>query len=153
MTFKRIIWQKYLLVFASVSFVAMSIYITTMYFVAGKKDLYLLIIGIVLIPVSIFFIVLTILDFCKKRDAIILKENRLIVRNYKEREIRFSEIKDIRYLLSSGGGTSPRGTLFGVPTYKSGTINIYLNDGSVIHVKDIKDVHDTCITLRNKILK
>lgn len=150
-TFKRIIWDQFLLLFLSLSFIATEGWLIFSLSHAKNPEPLLIAMVILVGAVTLCLITGTILLFIRKKDAITLEYPYIIIKTFKEKKISYRDIKDIRYRISSGGNAGRRG--FGPGNYKSGTMFFYLNDGSKIIVKDIKEVANACYTIREEVLK
>ncbi len=151
----RIRWVKYLLLFVFLCMTGVDIWLFYSISIALSKekgpDTMLWVMSFLVLAIVLLLLVLTILNFIKKHDAILIQDDKIILRNYKEKTINFKDIKNIQYRLSVGGSGGPHGIGFG--TYKSGKIIFTLNDGKTISASDIKEAISTCAELRNIILK
>lgn len=144
---KRITWKKVQYLIYCVLFVSLSIYFTFL-IVNQNSDRFYIILLCFLIILSIYLIVITIISFLEKKDAIYINYDSLIVRMHKDIIIRFIEIEDIQknfYRFRIGKRK--------FSNYSSGKIIIILKNNKKIYVKNIKDVNDTCIKLREIVFK
>ena len=142
---KRVIWIKYLLLILTLCFIGVDIWLFCSLFLGNKPDTLLYVMAFVVLAILLLLLTFTILSFIKKKNAICIDNDKLIIRNYKELVIDFKNIKDIKYRSNYGGGR-----LFN-NEYNSGTIFIEL-DNKEIKVNNIKSVKNVCSVLRNKIL-
>ena len=151
----RIRWVKYLLLFVFLCMTGVDIWLFYSLSIALTKekgpDTMLWVMPFLVLAIAILLFVLTILNLIKKHDAILIQDDKVIIRNYKVKTIDFKDIKNIQYRLSVGGSGGPHGIGFG--TYKSGKIIFTLSDGKTISVDEIKETKSTCAELRNIVLK
>ena len=150
----RIRWVKYLLLFVFLCMTGVDIWLFYSLLIALTKekgpDTMLWVMSFLVLAIALFLIVLTILNFIKKHDAILIQDDKVVIRNYKVKTIDFKDIKNIQYRLNVGGSGGPHGIGFG--TYKSGKIIFTLVDGKAISVSEIKEAKSTCAELRNIVL-
>lgn len=64
---------------------------------SSKSDSLLVAMAIIVIIITIIFIIIVLLNFLKKKIAIYVNHDELVVVKYKERHIKFSSIKNIQY--------------------------------------------------------
>lgn len=151
----RIRWVKYLLLFVFLCMTGVDIWLFYSLSIALTKekgpDTMLWVMPFLVLAIAILLFVLTILNLIKKHDAILIQDDKVIIRNYKVKTIDFKDIKNIQYRLNVGGSGGPHGIGFG--TYKSGKIIFTLSDGKTISVNEIKETKSTCAELRNIVLK
>ena len=151
----RIRWVKYLLLFVFLCMTGVDIWLFYSLSIALTKEkgpnTMLWVMSFLVLAITLFLFVLTILNFIKKHDAILIQDDKVIIRNYKVKTIDFKDIKNIQYRLNVGGSGGPHGIGFG--TYKSGKIIFTLIDGKTISVNEIKEAKSTCAELRNIVLK
>ena len=150
----RIRWVKYLLLFVFLCMTGVDIWLFYSLSIALTKekgpDTMLWVMSFLVLAIALFLFVLTILNFIKKHDAILIQDDKVVIRNYKVKTIDFKDIKNIQYRLNVGGSGGPHGIGFG--TYKSGKIIFTLVDGKAISVSEIKEAKSTCAELRNIVL-
>lgn len=144
---KQIKWIKYALIILLICFTAVDVWLFYSLTQSKNPDRMLIIMPYVVLAITVFLLVCSILEFIKKTDVIFIKDNKVIIKIYKTKELNFEDIKDIKYCLNSGGGR-----LFNT-TYKSGKIIFVLKDNKKIKVDNIKDVEIVCSSLRNLVLK
>ena len=151
----RIRWVKYLLLFVFLCMTGVDIWLFYSLSIALSKekgpDTTLWVMSFLVLAIAFFLFVLTILNFIKKHEAILIQDDKVVIRNYKVKTIDFKDIKNIQYRLNVGGSGGPHGIGFG--TYKSGKIIFTLVDGKAISVSEIKEAKSTCAELRNIVLK
>lgn len=141
---ERISWKKYIYLFSSLVFLIIDIY-QIVGILESNKDQTMKVIVVSIISVFVFLLILlTALEFLKGKKALLIDNDKLIVKLYSKHIINFNNIKDIKY-------TYNRSSKLG--QYESGRITIYLNNNKVIKVDDIKCVNSVCNNLRNTILK
>ena len=136
---KRIKWKKILLLISTFLFLFVTLFEFVSLANSKKEDNFLIITCVLLLLISLLLLTFTILSFLKKNNAILIKDDNLIIRNYKEKIINFDDIIDIKYTLNYSNR---------VGFFKSGVITLYLSDNSKIKVSDILDVSTTCQNLR-----
>ena len=151
----RIRWVKYLLLFVFLCMAGVNTWLFYSLSIALTKengpDTMLWVMSFLILAIVLLLFVLTVLNFIKKHDAILIQDDKVVIRNYKVKTIDFKDIKNIQYRLSVGGSGGPHGIGFG--TYKSGKIIFTLSDGKTISVDEIKEAKSTCAELRNIVLK
>lgn len=113
--------------------------------VTQKNDSLLWIMSFVVLAIVIILFLFTLLNFLKKKEAILIDEDRIVIRKYKETALNFKNIKNIQYRQVR----SPRT----IGNYKSGNIIITLQDEKKITISSIADVRMVCKNLREIILK
>lgn len=142
----RVSWKKYLYLFFFLLFACVDAWLIYSISQTKKLDSILLITMIVISFVDILFLVMTIIKFSKKKNAIKVSNDEVILENSKLNKIKFVDIKNIQYRqYKSGDKLGFR--------YKSGDIIFTLNDDKNVKVNDIKNVIEVCEKLRNMILK
>lgn len=142
---QRVIWKKYFLLLIFVSLLCVDIWEFYSISKAKSVDTFLYVIAFVILTLCILIAVFTILCFIKKKDAIIVKDKKVIVREYKEKEIDFTDIKEINYRLESKGRYQS--------ATKTGEIRFILNSGEKIKVTDLMNVKETCNVLNNLVFE
>lgn len=115
---------------------------------SDKKDGLLTAMTFIILGVSIFLFIVTILNFIKKRNAILIQDKKVIMSEYKERIVDFKDIKNIQFCLDYSGG----GKKISYGIYRSGKIIFTLNDDKKITNTNIDDVKNVCHQLREMIL-
>ncbi len=152
MVFKRTKAYGYIFIFLFISFIPVVIWLFIS-LMSSKKDPDPLLISmaILCLCLDILFLILSIVFILQKRDAITIKDNKVILKTYKEQVISFNDIKDIRKHCSYFNG---RGAYIAskIGLLNSGYIQFTLKDNKKIYIKDIKDVTEVCFTLREIIL-
>lgn len=103
----------------------------------SKKDPEPLLIAmaILCICLDVLFLILSIVYFLQKKEAITIKDDKVILKTYKEQIISFNDIKDIRkhcnYFSSKGKIVASKiGLLY------SGYIQFTVKDDKKIYIKD-----------------
>jgi hypothetical protein len=142
---KRIQWMKYMFLILLLGMTGVDIWLFCSLSVSEKNDSLLWIMSFVVLAIVIIIFLFTLLSFLKKKEAILIDGDRLIIREYKETALNFKDIKSIQYRQSS----SPRT----IGNYKSGNIIITLQDEKKITISSIADVRMVCKNLREIILK
>ena len=141
---ERISWKKYSYLFSSLVFLIIDIY-QIVGILESNKDQTMKVIVVSVISVFVFLLILlTALEFLKGKKALLIDNDKLIVKLYSKHIINFNDIKDIKYTCNRSGKLGQ---------YESGRITIYLNNNNVIKVDDIKCVNSVCNNLRNIIFK
>lgn len=146
-----------LFLFLFLSFAAVSGWLFFSMSRAESPDPLLVAMSVIVTVVAAVFLLVTILCFSQKKDAVFLYGNTLIIRKRKEYAFPFAEIEDIRYRLNRTNASGYRSfsilaCIFGSLVYKSGTLFVTPKNGGKISVSDIKQVESCCDTLREKIL-
>ena len=150
--YKRVILYQYFYLILSISFLSVSIWLwLSLSESKGRMDALLLSMAILSTALFVLFFVLSILHFIKKKDAITVINNEVLLKTYKEEKIIFSDIKDIKYRNDIRGGNAKYAP--NVISYRSGTIYFTLNSGRKIAAKEIKEVRKACLELRHAILE
>lgn len=141
---KRIKWDRYLFLLVFLAFVGIFTFQLYSIFNSSKVDTLLYVFVFIVLAYLIYFLTFTILAFLRKEDAILVQDDKLIVRKIKERTIDFKNITDIKYTLNYSGR---------IGTFKLGKIIITLINGKTIKVYDIKNAKNVCLELRKIILE
>lgn len=138
-------WQGIVFLFAFICFGVYSYWLLYSLNSTNNPDSLLVVMTILVLIFGIVFLVCSVLVFTKKKKALYISWKKLIVFNYHEKDIEFSNIASIKYRENT-------------TRYKfvstgrcSGTIYITLKDNKVIKAKDIKDVKNVCMILNEKI--
>ncbi len=152
MVFKRTKAYGCIFIFLFISFIPVVIWLFISLMNSKKNPNSLLIsMAILCLCLDILFLILSIVFILQKRDAITIKDNKVILKTYKEQVISFNDIKDIRkhcsYFNSRGAYIASK-----IGILNSGYIQFTLKDNKKIYIKDIKDVTEVCFTLREIIL-
>ncbi len=148
MTFKRIVWDKILLLSILLMFMGVEGWLIFSLTHAKEADSLLLSMAIIVGAIVVFLLVINVILLIMKNDAITLEYPFVIIKTFNERKIAYKDIKDIRYISDSNSSGLKGGVL-----YKSGTIIFYLNNGRKIKVKGIKEVKSACMQIRKEILR
>lgn len=147
-TFQRVRWIKWLLSILDAYLIGTSIWLFISLSYAKNPKALLIAMTVVVAAFSILLFVFALLSWLKKVNALTLKEDRLIVRDYKEKTILLKDVDAFRYVRNHAGGCS---RCVSLGQYKSGRIDIVLKDKTVVRVKDLKDVAKVCGILNSKI--
>ena len=145
-----------LFLFLFLSFAAVSGWLFFSMYRAERPDPLLVAMSVIVTVVAAVFLLVTILCFSQKKDAVFLYGNTLIIRKRKEYTFPFAEIEDIRYRLNRTNASGYRSfsilaCIFGSLVYKSGTLFVTPKNGKEISVPDVKNVQSCCAALREKI--
>lgn len=136
----RIIWKKYLFLILTIMFLIVDVFLFYSLKESSKTNTMLNVMAIVVLGIDVLLFVFTILNFIKKKDAVIIDGNTIILNNYKKVIVELNKVIDIKYLKSR---SSKIGTL------NSGRLEFYLQDSKKIYVNDIRNVKNACQDLRN----
>ena len=140
-------WIGILFLILSIIFCCVSVWLLYSLKMASNPITLLIVMTIIVIVITIIFIMITILNLLKKRLAIYIHNDELVIIKYKEKCIKFSDIKNIQY----------RKYTFSKEImnlkFKFGEIIITLNNDKVIKIDDIKNVKNVCMELRQEILE
>ena len=117
---------------------------------SSNPDSLLVAMAIVVAVIDIIFLILTILNFLKRTNAIEVKDGELIIYNYKKIVVNFNDVKDIKYIPYME--PSGKYNIFGIGWRTTGQIVIYLHNNKKIYVSDIKKVSTACVDLRKIVL-
>ncbi len=152
MVFKRTKAYAWIFIVLFISFVPVVIWLfTSLMYCKGSPDYLLITMAILCLCFDILFLVISIVYFLQKKDAITIKDKKVILKTYKEQVISFDDIKDIRkhcyYFSSKGMAIASQ-----IGLLNSGYIQFTLKDNKKIYVKDIKNVSEVCFTLRGIVL-
>lgn len=150
MTFKRVKLIRYLLIFIFIMFLVVDSWLFYSMSQSSNPDSLLVAMAIVVAIIDIIFLILTILNFFKKTDAIEVKYEKLIIYNYKKIVVNFNDVKDIKYIPYRGA--YGKYNIFGIGWRTTGQIVIYLRNNKIIYISDIKNVSKACTDLRKIVL-
>lgn len=150
MTFKRVKVIRYLFIFIFIMFLVVDSWLFYSMSQSSNPDSLLVAMAIVVAVIDIIFLILTILNFLKRTNAIEVKDGKLIIYNYKKIVVNFNDVKDIKYIPYMG--PSGKYNIFGIGWRTTGQIVIYLHNNKKIYVSDIKKVSTTCVDLRKIVL-
>ena len=150
MTFKRVKVIRYLLIFIFIMFLVVDSWLFYSMSQSSNPDSLLVAMAIVVAVIDIIFLILTILNFLKRTNAIEVKDGKLIIYNYKKIVVNFNDVKDIKYIPYRG--ESGKYNIFGIGWRTTGQIVIYLHNNKKIYVSDIKKVSTACVDLRKIVL-
>lgn len=150
MTFKRVKVIRYLFIFIFIMFLVVDSWLFYSMSQSSNPDSLLVAMAIVVAVIDIIFLILTILNFLKRTNAIEVKDGKLIIYNYKKIVVNFNDVKDIKYIPYMG--PSGKYNIFGIGWITTGQIVIYLHNNKKIYVSDIKKVSTACVDLRKIVL-
>lgn len=150
MTFKRVKVIRYLFIFIFIMFLVVDSWLFYSMSQSSNPDSLLVAMAIVVAVIDIIFLILTILNFLKRTNAIEVKDGKLIIYNYKKIVVNFNDVKDIKYIPYMG--PSGKYNIFGIGWRTTGQIVIYLHNNKKIYVSDIKKVSTACVGLRKIVL-
>lgn len=150
MTFKRVKVIRYLFIFIFIMFLVVDSWLFYSMSQSSNPDSLLVAMAIVVAVIDIIFLILTILNFLKRTNAIEVKDGKLIIYNYKKIVVNFNDVKDIKYIPYMG--PSGKYNMFGIGWRTTGQIVIYLHNNKKIYVSDIKKVSTACVDLRKIVL-
>lgn len=150
MTFKRVKVIRYLFIFIFIMFLVVDSWLFYSMSQSSNPDSLLVAMAIVVAFIDIIFLILTILNFLKRTNAIEVKDGKLIIYNYKKIVVNFNDVKDIKYIPYMG--PSGKYNIFGIGWRTTGQIVIYLRNNKKIYVSDIKKVSTACVDLRKIVL-
>ena len=150
MTFKRVKVIRYLFIFIFIMFLVVNSWLFYSMSQSSSPDSLLVAMAIVVAVIDIKFLILTILNFLKRTNAIEVKDGKLIIYNYKKIVVNFNDVKDIKYIPYMG--PSGKYNIFGIGWRTTGQIVIYLHNNKKIYVSDIKKVSTACVDLRKIVL-
>lgn len=150
MTFKRVKVIRYLFIFIFIMFLVVDSWLFYSMSQSSNPDSLLVAMAIVVAVIDIIFLILTILNFLKRTNAIEVKDGELIIYNYKKIVVNFNDVKDIKYIPYMG--PSGKYNIFGIGWRTTGQIVIYLHNNKKIYVSDIKKVSTACVDLRKIVL-
>lgn len=143
---KRIKWKNYLYLICSLCFIGVDIWLFYSLFSSKKTVVLLLVMTFVSLFIALLLLILSIIGFLKKTNAVIIDNNKVILKGIKDKTIYFKDIKDITYISNR---TNNR---IASIKYNSGTLVFTKVDNKTIKISDIKNVKDVVISLRNNIL-
>lgn len=150
MIFKRVKVIRYLFIFIFIMFLVVDSWLFYSMSQSSNPDSLLVAMAIVVAVIDIIFLILTILNFLKRTNAIEVKDGKLIIYNYKKIVVNFNDVKDIKYIPYRG--PSGKYNIFGIGWRTTGQIVIYLHNNKKIYVSDIKKVSTACVDLRKIVL-
>lgn len=146
-TFQRIHWMKWMFTLLDAYLIGTTIWLFYSLFHAKKAEPLLIAMAIMMAVFSLILFAVSLLSWLKKVNALILKEDRLIIRDYKEKTVMLSDVAAFRYQLNHASGAASRR----IGQFKSGHIVITLKDKKAIWVKDQKNVAEVWEILDSKI--
>lgn len=150
MIFKRVKVIRYLFIFIFIMFLVVDSWLFYSMSQSSNPDSLLVAMAIVVAVIDIIFLILTILNFLKRTNAIEVKDGKLIIYNYKKIVVNFNDVKDIKYIPYMG--PSGKYNIFGIGWRTTGQIVIYLHNNKKIYVSDIKKVSTACVDLGKIVL-
>ena len=150
MIFKRVKVIRYLFIFIFIMFLVVDSWLFYSMSQSSNPDSLLVAMAIVVAVIDIIFLILTILNFLKRTNAIEVKDGKLIIYNYKKIVVNFNDVKDIKYIPYMG--PSGKYNIFGIGWRTTGQIVIYLHNNKKIYVSDIKKVSTACVDFRKIVL-
>ena len=150
MIFKRVKVIRYLFIFIFIMFLVVDSWLFYSMSQSSNPDSLLVAMAIVVAVIDIIFLILTLLNFLKRTNAIEVKDGKLIIYNYKKIVVNFNDVKDIKYIPYMG--PSGKYNIFGIGWRTTGQIVIYLHNNKKIYVSDIKKVSTACVDLRKIVL-
>lgn len=150
MIFKRVKVIRYLFIFIFIMFLVVDSWLFYSMSQSSNPDSLLVAMAIVVAAIDIIFLILTILNFLKRTNAIEVKDGELIIYNYKKIVVNFNDVKDIKYIPYMG--PSGKYNIFGIGWRTTGQIVIYLHNNKKIYVSDIKKVSTACVDLKKIVL-
>lgn len=150
MIFKRVKVIRYLFIFIFIMFLVVDSWLFYSMSQSSNPDSLLVAMAIVVAVIDIIFLILTILNFLKRTNAIEVKDGKLIIYNYKKIVVNFNDVKDIKYIPYMG--PSGKYNIFGIGWRTTGQIVIFLHNNKKIYVSDIKKVSTACVDLRKIVL-
>lgn len=112
MTFKRVKVIRYLFIFIFIMFLVVDSWLFYSMSQSSNPDSLLVAMAIVVAVIDIIFLILTILNFLKRTNAIEVKDGKLIIYNYKKIVVNFNDVKDIKYIPYRGA--SGKYNIFGI---------------------------------------
>ncbi len=112
-----------------------------------KIDTLLLIMTILVSIIEVLLLIDIIIKFLKKKNAVIIDKDLVIINNIKSQKVKFDEIKNIQYKPYRING------VIGIHKLRTGDLIFTLNDDKRLYVKEIKNVRQTCNELRKIVLK
>lgn len=150
MIFKRVKVIRYLFIFIFIMFLVVDSWLFYSMSQSSNPDSLLVAMAIVVAVIDIIFLILTILNFLKRTNAIEVKDGELIIYNYKKIVVNFNDVKYIKYIPYMG--PSGKYNIFGIGWRTTGQIVIYLHNNKKIYVSDIKKVSTACVDLKKIVL-
>ncbi len=146
-TFQRIHWMKWMFTLLDAYLIGTTIWLFYSLSHAKKTEPLLIAMAVLMAVFSLVLFIVSLLSWLKKVDALTLKEDRLIIRDYKEKTVMLDDVATFRYQLNhASGAASSR-----IGQFKSGHIVITLKDKKAIWVKDLKNVAEVWGILDSKI--
>lgn len=152
MVYKRTKAYGFLFLFIGIFFVPVFIWeFISLLSSKNKPEALLVVAAVLTFGISLTCFIYSTLDFIKKKDAITIKDKGVILKTYKEHVISFDQIKSIKYHKNH---VHNDGLLFAAIHGMAGTgyIVFTLNDGKKLYAKDVMDVEEVCLALREVIL-
>ena len=143
---KRIKWKNYLYLICGLCFIGVDIWLFCSLFSSKKTEVLLLVMTFVSLFIALLLLILSIIGFLKKTNAVIIDNNKVILKGIKDKTIDFKDIKDITYISNRANNR------IASIKYNSGTLVFAKVDNKTIKMSDIKNVKDVVISLRNSIL-
>lgn len=135
---RRVFWRNIIFLLCGLIFIGVSIWLYISMKAANNPENILVVMFYMCMTLAIIFLIICFLMFLRKKDAIYLDSNALVIKTYKTKMIYFDDIENIQ-----------------MSNYRyatSGVIVITLKNNKKIFVNDIRNVQKVCFLLRKIIL-
>ncbi len=144
---KRIIWRGVMYLLYALMFIVVSIWLFISIKATSNPDTFLITTFCLTVVISIMFLIIAVPKLLRRKDAIYVDLNSLIIRKNKDSSILFTDIENIQLSFNKYhmGGRRYR-------NFSSGKIVITLKNNKIVYVDDIKDVENVCVSLRKIVL-
>ena len=144
---KRIIWRGVMYLLYALMFIVVSIWLFISIKATSNPDTFLITTFCLTVVISIMFLIIAVPKLLRRKDAIYVDLNSLIIRKNKDISISFTDIENIQLSFNKYhmGSRSYR-------NFSSGKIVITLKNNKIVYVDDIKDVENVCYSLRKIVL-
>ncbi len=142
---KYVNWIKVTFLVFTVLFLGGFAVLFYFYFLSDFSNMVLLGFSIFMGVVALLFLAGFIYFVIRKVNAITVDKDKIILKDYKTREIDINEVKEVKYNYDIMGLHSFTHAL------KTGTMEFHMKDMTVISITEIKDVRIAVANVRNYI--
>ena len=142
---KYVNWIKITFLVFTIMFLGIFTILFVFYYLSNFTNNILLGFSIFVGVVALLFLAGFIYFVIRKVNAISAVDNKIILKDYKSREIDINEVKEVKYTYDRMGLHSFTHAL------KTGTIEFHMKNMEVISITEIKDVRIAVANVRNYI--
>lgn len=135
---RRVFWRNIIFLLCGLMFIGVSVWLYISMKAASNPKTLLVVMFYICVALAIILFIIGSLMFLRRKDAIYLDNETLVIRNYKDKIVTFDDITNIQ-----------------MSTYRyatSGIIVITLKNNKKIFVNDIRNIKKVCFLLRKIVL-